>query len=160
MMRMAGVTLIAMAIPACLLLVVGMYFVLKEGWDETAWRMIRIAGALVVGTPLTQFVLGLSYFKLRDALLGAPWARKSFSRAILFDALIALVILMAGVSFFAAVDWSISSAVAWALPMSLVGIVIAAANLLKARLAGPTEIMDAVWACLDVDNLPNRGVPS
>ena len=77
MLRLAtGMTAFVAAFFCCLVLVA---LFLKDGWNVSlilAKPLIGILPFMFVDV----FLLGLLYFKLRDAICGAPWARKSWPR--------------------------------------------------------------------------------
>jgi ATP-dependent Clp protease ATP-binding subunit ClpC len=75
-----------------------------QWWDHSVWIAIRPAAVLWFFIPTDTFLLGLLYFKMRDALCGATWARKSLSKVVLYDLLIALVALGSGIGFVALTD--------------------------------------------------------
>jgi hypothetical protein len=126
---------------------------IRGGWnlrELTAFRpMIALVPFIFVGT----FLLGLLYFKLRDAMCGAAWAPKSVRLAVLYDVLIALVAFGTCVGF-SAVATSDPTRVFQTIYSSIAASLAAAiAFPLLARINGPAEISDTVWACLKLDDL-------
>jgi fumarate reductase subunit C len=148
MLRFAtGLTAIV-AVFFCLMILACVF--LKDGSDK----------ALILARPIVGFlpflfvdtlVLGLLYFKLRDAICGAPWERKSMPQAVVRGALIALVTFGTAIAF--NVTASIPSPSA---PRALyISLAIAAVAAIVfptvARVNGPVEIADIVWARLDLE---------
>ncbi len=108
--------------------------------------------------PLGQFLLGLLFFKLRDAMLFGPvWARKSRPRAIVFGLLIAIVTFVGGFGFTAISSWSISQAVSgWSVYLAI-AIAVTLTELGLVISQGPLQISDTLWACLDLnERLPTE----
>jgi hypothetical protein len=102
------------------------------------------------------FLLGLLYFKMRDALCGGPGASRSLLRASAYGALFGLVAL-ASVSgmllVFGVLAWpsgallSLEALDPWWYVLAVASPLLAA---LYALLHGPTEVRHAEWACLDI----------
>ncbi len=89
---------------ACAVLAVGT--VLLAGWNGPMWQTaVRAPMAFLILTPVGQFVLGLLYYKMRNALYGPVWAKKSPPRVALFAALSAIVALAAGAAFLVLSTW-------------------------------------------------------
>jgi hypothetical protein len=108
--------------------------------------------ALVPFIFVDTFLLGLLYFKLRDAMCGATWARKSLRLAILYDLLIALVAFGTGVGFGAVATSDPGRAFQTIYTTAAAAVAAAIAFPLLARVNGPAEIGDAVWSCLNLDD--------
>jgi hypothetical protein len=148
MLRFAtGMTVFVTALFFCLILVV---VFLKDGWDTTLILARPIAG-MVPFMFIDSFLLGLLYFKLRDAMCGAPWARRSLPQAIGWGGLIAAVTFGTALAFnaLAQVDRSVA---ARALVISITIAAVAAIIFpVVASTSGPDEIGDAIWAGLDLD---------
>ena len=119
-------------------------------WDRSIWIAIRPAAALWFFIPTDAFLLGLLYFKMRDALCGAAWARKSQSKAVLYALLIALVTLGSGMGFIALSEWDVSRATESLSAFSAGGVAASAFCAYYASVVGPTEIADTIWACMDI----------
>ena len=123
---------------------------LTTGWDQTTWQSARPAVALLLFVPVAQFLLGMLYFKLRDAMFGAFASPKSLSRVLAIEVLIALVVLAIAVGSIAISTWDQTRTIAL-FPASCAAAVFAAIGyLLLARLRGPTEISDATWALITI----------
>src|SRR6476661_4175006 len=73
MLRKAALSF-AIMLALCLLIAIEILSLVPGGQDR--WRLVRTALAVVLITPAAQFLLGLSYYKLRDALYGPIWATK------------------------------------------------------------------------------------
>jgi hypothetical protein len=145
-----GLTAFMAVFFCCIVLV---FVFLKEGWSTTL-----ILARPIVGTLPCFFVdawlLGVLYIKLRDAICGAPWARKSLSIAVASGVTIALVSFSTAIAFNAVANLDAMHA-SRALYLSLA---IAATSAIVfpivARVHGPEQISDAVWAALDLDASP------
>ena len=119
-------------------------------WDRSIWIAILPAAAFWFFIPIDVFLLGLLYFKMRDTLCGAAWARKSLSKAVLYDVLIALVALGSGMGFVALTRGDVSRAMESLPAYIAAGVAAAVFCAVYARVVGPTEIADTTWACLDI----------
>jgi hypothetical protein len=111
----------------------------------------RIALAMLFFAPALQLTVGWLYYSLRDAMFGPSWASKSRSKAIVFDALIALSVAASLFGFVGLVKWNLGEAIlslAWIIPGALAT---AIGFALAARHRGPVEIADTVWACMDLN---------
>jgi ATP-dependent Clp protease ATP-binding subunit ClpC len=137
---------------AAILCLAAAVIVLLDGGHVRLLIALRPMIAILPFMFVDAFLLGLLYFKLRDAICGAPWARKSLSRAIVREAMIALITFGTALAF--NVLASIPSALApRALYMSMAIAAVAAIVFpIVARVNGPDEIGDAVWASLDIDD--------
>ena len=124
--------------------------VLAGGWHGDAWHAARSPAAFLMFVPAAQFLLGLLYYKLRDAIFGPRWARKSNWRVIAYLASIALVAFVLSFGFVAASTWSISKATEGLLQIGALAAAVALAEFVVAQVRGPLEICDTVWACMDV----------
>jgi hypothetical protein len=110
----------------------------------------RIALAMLFFAPMLQLTVGWLYYSLRDAMFGPSWASKSRSKAIVFDALIALSVATSLFGFVGLIKWNLGEAIgslAWIIPGA---IATAIGFALAARHRGPVEIADTVWACMDL----------
>jgi ATP-dependent Clp protease ATP-binding subunit ClpC len=148
MLRFATGLTAFMAIFFCCIVLVFVF--LKEGWGTTL-----ILARPIVGTLPCFFVdawlLGVLYIKLRDAMCGAPWARKSLTMAVVSSATIAIVSFTTAVAFNAVANLDAAHA-ARGLYLSLA---IAATSAIVfpivARVNGREQISDVIWASLDID---------
>jgi hypothetical protein len=102
---------------------------------------------------IDTFLLGSLYFKLRDAMCGTTWAGKSLRRAILYEALIALVAFGTGIGFNAVATSDPSRAIQTVYVSLAAAAAATIAFPLLARVNGPGEIADTVWACLKLDGV-------
>jgi hypothetical protein len=151
MLRFATGLTAFMAVFFCCIVLILVF--LKEGWGTTL-----ILARPIVGTLPCFFVdawlLGVLYIKLRDAICGAPWARKSLSMAFVSGMAIALVSFSTAIAFNVVANLDAMHA-SRALYLSLA---IAATSAIVfpivARFGGPEQISDAVWAALDIDSAP------
>ena len=133
----------------CALIVFGA--LISGRWNAGSFHSLITAIALLLLVPADQFLLGLLYFKARDALFGVFGARRSRMNAFGYAMLSAAVVLASGLIFAAAAarDWT--SAQQFVYPYAVASLAIGAAILLLARYRGLTEIRDTVWACLPLD---------
>jgi ATP-dependent Clp protease ATP-binding subunit ClpC len=118
-------------------------FALQFGAGISGWKGLLPLAALAVLMPLDHFLLGVTFFKLRDAIFGPPHARKSLRRALLLDLLIVLIIFSSGFAFIAAAG---EMAVQPMLLFGGVGLVIAIWYHIMAIKQGPAQIADTYWA--------------
>jgi hypothetical protein len=125
------------------------------GLDISAWKALRPLAALLLFLPVSQFLLGILYFKMRDALCGAFGAPRSLSKTFEVALGMASVVFGLALGFIAVTAWDrlgeapvlqTSCAAAFLAPLFL---------LLQARVHGPTEISDTVWECLDLKTATN-----
>jgi hypothetical protein len=140
---------------AIICIVVAVAAGIGAGWDRSAWQAVRPAAALLLLVPLSQFVLGMLYFKLRDAMFGAFATPKSPARVVISDALIAVVVLTIAIGFIAISTWDKNRTLEM-FPAACGAAVFAAIwNPLLARLRGRTEISDAMWALITLPETAN-----
>lgn len=143
----AGMTLFVTAFLICCLLPAGLF--LKDGWSA----MLILTRPLVCFLPflfVDSFLFGLLYFKLRDAMYGAPWARKSLRKAALYEGLIALVAFTSAIVFTTVVNSNPAHPASFKF-VSLAAVALAAIGFpLVALVNGQGQISDAVWGSLDV----------
>ncbi|HEY7088116.1 MAG TPA: Clp protease N-terminal domain-containing protein [Tepidisphaeraceae bacterium] len=124
---------------------------LITGTFEIGWRDLCGVAAFVLTMSLTQFLFGILYFRMRDALWGAFGRRKSPS-TVLGCALLISVVGFAAVSIFTAVaNWDITEAVRQSYVGAIMGLGSAIAYFINARVRGRTEISDAHWELLDIE---------
>lgn len=125
--------------------------VLVAGADASIWKALRPFAALLIFIPVDEFLIGVLYFKMRDALWGAFGASRSGRNAFSFLVGIGLVVFGTGIGFFA-LGSSQRIGEAQLLQAVAAAVVLPLFFLLMARVSGLTEISDTVWACLDLDN--------
>jgi hypothetical protein len=142
-----GMTAFVAVFLFCCLLPAGIF--LKDGWSA----MLILSRPLICVLPflfVDSFLFGLLYFKLRDALVGAPWAQRSLRKVTLYEGLIALVAYSSALVFTTAVSSNPAHPAAFAY-VSLIAVALAAMGFpLVALVNGQDQISDAVWASLDV----------
>lgn len=149
MLRQAKLSFCLLAI-ACAAIAAGT--VLLAGWNGQIWQTaVRAPIAFLLVTPVAQFLLGLAYYKMRDALYGPAWAKKSPARVALFAALSAVVSFAATVGFVAVSTLDTTRVMESLLPLAFLAVVIAVILLTLASLYGPAEIRDTLWACLNLN---------
>lgn len=143
----------------CLIAIATVPFVLlavielpRAGWSYNIGGGLRILAG-VLSLPILQFIMGVSYFRIRDGLFGVFGSRKSTARALGYTCIVAVAIAawMTCLLWLARAD--VREPIAPLLP-ALVAVVVAGCHLLTARLHGPGEIRDTIWATLDVKPPP------
>lgn len=135
----------------CSLLVAGV--ALFDGWQPHGLKTLRLTFALLAIVPLWQFASAYLYFKMRDSLWGAFWARKSPPKAILLNSLVAVVALGSVLGFGAVVAWDLAGAVQFLYAGCGIALLAAGGALVQAWGWGRAEIADAAWACLTIEGL-------
>jgi len=124
------------------------------GWSWHLWDVVRPVVAMALVSPVAVFLLGLFYFKMRDAMFGVFGSRKSLRQVFLFDVLIALVALGSGLAFVVFAHGDLTMASQQPIPLVAAAILVAIVAPFSARFNGPAEIRDKLWACLDIDHEP------
>jgi hypothetical protein len=146
--RMATHTFIVLA---AILGPVTLAVIARYGRPVDVKTMSRVMAMITFATPPAQFIVWLAYIKMRDALWGVFGSRKSLARVGLLAALIAVVgtVYLMGITAAAHQDFGDISAsvIAWGW-MPLVSAILLIAF---ARLSGPQEIRDTLWAFIDVE---------
>jgi hypothetical protein len=142
----AGITAFVAVFHCVLLFLVAV----KDGWNTSAILAKPFAAALPFFF-FDTYILGLLYFRLRDAMCGAPWARKSAPLAIGLVALIALVTFCSALAFNVLVSLDPAHAARGLYLTMGMAAVAAAIFPIVAGINGPEQISDAVWAGLDLD---------
>ena len=122
------------------------------GWDQSIWLAIRPMLALLLLVPIDLFAIGSLQFKLRDTIFGVFGSRRSRWVELQLSLMIVAVVAVSGVTFVGIAQWNLFIAKELFLPMLVAGIGVALAAAITARLAGPTQIGDTLWACLDLSN--------
>jgi hypothetical protein len=148
MLRQAALSFAIMSAP-CLLIAIGTLSLVPGGQER--WQLTRTALAVVLVTPVAQFLLGLLYYKLRDALYGPIWATKSKTKVVVYTLLVAIV-TFCGIGFIAmnTTDGSLARQSPW--PMGGIAAVVTAIVMFTlAKRRGPTEIRDTLWASIQLD---------
>jgi hypothetical protein len=131
--------------------VVGGVF-LRFGWTDDVKTLARVLASIAVLTPPALFAAWLAYIKMRDSLWGVFGSRKSLVRVFMLDALIAgiAMVYVMGVAAVTRLDFGVAldAARSWGwLPL-----LSALAAMILARMSGPTEIRDAIWALLEISS--------
>jgi ATP-dependent Clp protease ATP-binding subunit ClpC len=119
--------------------------ILLQGWDRTQVVALRTWLALSVLTPAAQFVVGMCYYRMRDAIYGVFGSRKSLRIGIAWALLAALGVFAAGMGFVAMVEGSFAAAGNSLIVMALVAMWWSILCPILVRLRGPAEIRDAIW---------------
>jgi hypothetical protein len=125
------------------------------GTDFIRWSDLRGAIAFVTVFPAAMIACGLLYFRIRDSLFGMFGRRKSVGNVLLAQLLMATSVTVCGVAYVALAEWNIERGYQFLLPYALAGIAAAMAALAAARINGPREYRDALWACVDIREASN-----
>jgi ATP-dependent Clp protease ATP-binding subunit ClpC len=130
------------------LVTTGMYF--GYGWIPAVQTLARVFAAMVLLTPLLQFVVCLAFIKMRDAMWGAFGSPKSPARVFLQYLVIAIVseLYLMGVAALAQLDLTV--ALEAARVGGAIGVITAIAFVALAYTTGPATIRDTQWALLDI----------
>jgi Clp amino terminal domain, pathogenicity island component len=148
MLRQSMQTFVVLAV-VCLVGATGTMFF--AGWNGSMWHAARTPITCLLLTPVVQFLLGLFYYKMRDALYGPVWARKSIAWVVIFAALTVAVTFFFGVGAIALSTWDWERVTDSLSPMGAVALAAAVVEFVLARVRGPIEIRDTMWACLNID---------
>jgi len=124
---------------------------LRFGRTEDVRTLARVLGAILVLTPPAQFVVGLAYVKLRDAMWGAFGSRKSAGRVLLLGLLIAAVAQLYLMGVAAVIRMDLSVALDAARFAGIVAVTYAVLFAVLAYIGGPGEIRDTQWALLEIE---------
>lgn len=119
------------------------------GGDGSVWVEMRPAAAFLLLVCIGQFILGLLYFKIRDALCGGVATRKSLFRVTWLGTLFGVVTLGSGLGFIGIAAWDPAAALDLLWPCVAAALACPIGIALYARAHGPSEIGDTEWACLD-----------
>jgi len=121
-----------------------------QGFGVDSGAGLRVGMAFLLGTSVDVFLLGLLYFKIRDALWGPPWAARSLRRAAAYTSLFGLVacgsfliLPLLGAGTLDATLAVLPQACVFGLAAPLVAVLVA-------LLDGRAEIRHTEWACLDI----------
>jgi hypothetical protein len=144
------VALTVLALDAVLFAALVALLLVTGGPEEVVLARLRPGAALLFVIGVDHFLLGLLYFKLRDALCGAWGARRSGLRASAFAALAALAVLASGLGCnllaLGSLAVSLELLPVW-FPLALLApLGMAVAGLVY----GPRQIRHTEWACLDL----------
>ncbi|MFO0849518.1 MAG: hypothetical protein U0871_13325 [Gemmataceae bacterium] len=151
MARLTSLAFFALLPPVLAILAAGVAFGVPSPFEG-------LPVLFVVGTA-DVFLFGLLYYKLRDAMHGAPWAARSRRRAAGYAALLVLLVpASAGLVSLPATLYtgSIGTAGWWAeaAACGLLGVAVAGFITWLAWREGPAEIRHTVWSSLDLGPSP------
>jgi Clp amino terminal domain, pathogenicity island component len=125
--------------------------ILRYGWFDDRWTLIRVLASLTLLTPPALFVFTFAWIKMRDSLWGVFGSRKSIVRAFFYGAAIAGVVVASFMAFAWAASWSFDVAIGTLPLAATAGVAAAAASYIATRLSGATTIRDTLWAMLDTE---------
>jgi len=149
MLRQATLSF-AIMFALCSLIAIGTLSLAPVG--QNGWQLVRAVLAVVLVTPVAQFLLGLLYYKLRDALFGPIWAAKSKTKVVVYTLLIALVTFGSGIACGIALTTGDAPQLAERLlPLGGIAALTAVVEFALAKRRGPTEIRDTLWASMQLD---------
>jgi hypothetical protein len=127
-----------------------------DGTVPTTAMLLRFFGGILVFVPATVFVMAMLYVRIRDSLLGAFGAPRSWRRVVGAAALSLLVLPVVGTAF-SLVSLGDASVMMGELTKSSSIVEMAVGYLFVplwlvwfARKAGPNEIRHVEWASLDI----------
>lgn len=117
---------------------------------EGLWEALRPVTAMAVITPVSVFLVEWLYYRIRDTWWGVFGTRRSVARLLGWELLLGLSIVACGAAFGAMTIGGTAgiARMMWPCSAAAVGVALATAN--RARVRGPVEIEDTVWASLDV----------
>jgi hypothetical protein len=147
MLRVAVQAFLAFALCSCL---AAAGIIARMGWNAADWIAIRPFIALTLFVPLLEFLIGLLYFKMRDAIWGVFGARRSMIRALLLGLCLMGVTLVLDFGFIWLLAWDYSRAMELRYSCIAAAIAAAVTSFTLAHLIGRTQIADTLWACVDV----------
>jgi hypothetical protein len=131
--------------------------VTRQGLHNLPRVLLTAAAFVAIGTGAV-FLLGLLYFKMRDALCGGPGVSRSLARASAYGAFFGLVLLASGFGILLVFGVQYGPSIGLALCREVLWpwwfVLALAAPLFPALyglIHGPTEIRHAEWACLDLE---------
>jgi ATP-dependent Clp protease ATP-binding subunit ClpC len=124
---------------------------LGYGAIEDVRTLARMFAAIILLTPIAQFVVWLAYIKMRDAEWGAFGSRKSAGRALVYAFAIAIASDLYCLSVAGIARWDAVAAIEALRLGGLIGVISAVLLLGLAYLSGPGEIRDTQWALLDLE---------
>jgi len=125
---------------------------LINGWNNQSPNELRAVGGVLLFLPLAQFGLGLTYFKMRDSVWGVFGSPCSLFRTFLFGVCNAMVVILCAFGFIMLANLNPIVPTFLIPPICVAAIFCAIAYFLLARLRGPLEIRDTIWALLKLDD--------
>jgi hypothetical protein len=122
-----------------------------RGWkpevDVVAWRSV---GAVAVVFPAAHFLIGVCFYKVRDALFGVFGSKMSVTNALFRATLLALCVAASSVALIAIMNGGWGAVCELAPQLGASSAFASAFCLLLAYVRGPAEIRDTIWSCLDL----------
>jgi hypothetical protein len=128
------------------------------GANPGAWAAIRAIALMSLSMPLLQFVLGVAFFNMRDALFGVFGTRKSNLTAAAMAALMSLSIAATFSTFVVLTAGQFTNA-AQVVAIVLATLATPLFALVIIRTDGPHELRDTLWACMDIEPPRQSGTP-
>lgn len=122
------------------------------GWTRNLWIAIKPIAAMAIVVPPCVFLLGLNYFKMRDAMFGVFGSRKSLARVLFHAMSMAVVVWLSECVFIAIALGGAFPGGRLLIDGGVAGVFAAFVAPLVARVNGPIEIRDTLWACLDIED--------
>jgi hypothetical protein len=124
------------------------------GWSYSVWLAVRPIAAAALVLPVSLFSYGICYYKTRDHFFGVFGSQKSWSRVMLWAALLNCTTVASGLIFFMISYGRFAPAAAAFYPMVVFGLIWAGSAVVFAPVFGPREIRDTTWALLDLQDGP------
>jgi hypothetical protein len=128
------------------------------GANSGVWAAIRAIAAMSLCIPFLQFVLGVAFFKMRDAVFGVFGTRKSHVTAAAMAALMSLTIAATFTAFVSITSGQLAPQ-SQLIAIALATIATPLFVLVIIRTDGPQEIRDTLWGCLEIDPPRQPGTP-
>jgi hypothetical protein len=125
--------------------------IVRYGWFDDVWTLIRVLTSIMLLTPPVQFVFTFAWIKMRDSLWGVFGSRKSVLRALLYEVAIAVVVMAAFVGLACTARWNHSAAIDSVPLAGAAGAIFAFVSYIFVRVSGPATIRDTLWAMLDTE---------
>jgi Clp amino terminal domain, pathogenicity island component len=116
------------------------------------WSAMRVCGLFLFWLPVCVAVLTWIYLQLRDAMWGAFGSRKSALRVAAFAGVMVAFMFVFTLLFLAIEAWSLGAAGFWPGRAALAAVGVAIFYIINARLSGPKEISNTIWASLKIEN--------
>jgi ATP-dependent Clp protease ATP-binding subunit ClpC len=124
---------------------------LRYGWSDDRWTLVRVLASLTLLAPPTQYVFTFAWIKMRDSLWGVFGSPKSLVRAFFCGAAIAGVVMPSFMAIAWSASWSFRVAIDVFPLAATAGVAAAVATYIAVRVTGPTTIRDTLWAMLDTN---------
>jgi hypothetical protein len=122
-----------------------------QGWDRSQWFALRCLAALSLLTPAAQFAVGMSYYKIRNAMWGVFGSRRSRLNAVLWSIAGAVSVIATAIGFIVIVENTTTTLIDNLPVIGAIAVFTAITLLALARALGLNEIRDTIWATMDLN---------